>query len=97
MGLLHEERGDTERAIEAFEAAVRLAPEKMDYAKVLAKRYHETCGRSIDALNLLRRAFEADENDRTTLLMIGEILHAVGREKEALYFMETAVRLVANG
>jgi FkbM family methyltransferase len=97
MGLLHEERGDTERAIEAFEAAVRLAPEKMDYAKVLAKRYHETCGRSIDALNLLRRAFEADENDGTTLLMIGEILHAVGREKEALYFMETAERLVANG
>ena len=82
-GLLHERCGEPARAIEFFEEALRLTPENTTFLKFLARRYHETCGKSVEALGLLRQSFEKDSDDPSIHQLIGEILHTLGRVEEA--------------
>ena len=96
-GLLYERCGEPARAIEFFEKALRLAPENTTFLKFLARRYHETCGKSVEALGLLRQSFEKDSDDPSIHQLIGEILHTLGRVEEARYFRETAERLICEG
>lgn len=96
-GLLHERCGEPARAIEFFEEALRLTPENTTFLKSLARRYHETCGKSVEALGLLRQSFEKDSDDPSIHQLIGEILHTLGRVEEARYFRETAERLICEG
>jgi hypothetical protein len=96
-GLLHERRGEPVRAVESFATAVRLAPENPNYLKCLARQYHKTCGRSVEALGLLRQSFEKHSKDPSIHQLIAEILHTLGRAEEARYFRETAERLICEG
>ena len=93
QGMLLEHRGERTASVPLFEAAAKLAPDNAKHARKLAICYHETCGRSVDALALLNRLLEKDVRDRETYQAIGQIMFSLGQTEDARYFHEIAARL----
>jgi tetratricopeptide (TPR) repeat protein len=93
LGLLLEKRGEKRVAVSYFESAVKFAPDNMNYLKKLAFCYHKTCGRSGEALSLLQKVIEIDNNDHSTYQAVAQICQSVGRQDDAAYFNEIAQRL----
>jgi glycosyltransferase involved in cell wall biosynthesis/Flp pilus assembly protein TadD/uncharacterized Rossmann fold enzyme len=93
LGLLLEKRGERKLAVSYFESAVKIAPENAGYMKKLAFCYHDTCGKSGEALCLLQRALEINDNDHTAYQAVAQICKCVGRLDDADYFNEIAQKI----
>lgn len=93
LGLLLEKRGERRVAVSYFESAVKFAPANINYLKKLAFCYHKTCGRSGEAMSLLQKVLEIDNNDHSAYQAVAQICQSVGREDDAAYFNEIAQRL----
>jgi len=82
LGELYARRGDTPRAIAAYEVAVRLRPDvAAPYVNV--SLLYNKIGRNRDAETALRRALEIDPRSAAAHLNLGMLLGEVGRISEA--------------
>ena len=90
LGLLANEEGKTERAIELLEKAARLAPDSATDLSNLASAYIQA-GRPGDALPLLETAVRLDPREPNVLFNRARALEDLGRRAEAIAAWETFV------
>jgi len=91
LGRLHERRGDTARAIAAYEVAIRLRPD-MAAPLVNVSLLYNKVGRNADAETALRRALAIDPGSAAAHLNLGLLLGGLGRFSEAEAALRTAVK-----
>ncbi|MBI4299897.1 MAG: tetratricopeptide repeat protein [Chloroflexi bacterium] len=94
LGLAHEALGDSERAREAFERAVALAPNEDIYHLNLG-RWYAAAGRYDDAIPELLAAQGAG-NGAELHHLLGQALEAAGRHQEALVEYEKAITIAPD-
>ncbi len=90
LGLLANEEGKSDRAIELLEKAARLAPDSASDLSNLASAYIQT-GRPADALPLLETAVRLDPRDPNVLFNRARALEDLGRRPEAIAAWEAFV------
>lgn len=88
LGLLANEEGKTERAIELLEKAAALAPDSPSDLSNLASAYIRT-GRPAEALPLLEKAVRSDPRDPNILFNHARALEDLGRREEAIAAWES--------
>jgi tetratricopeptide (TPR) repeat protein len=96
-GVLSAQCGDRQAAVPFFEAAVKLDSGNPTYLNELAWCYHETLGRSADALDLLKKALQAGRGQQETCRSISRILYSVGQPENARHFESMAAELIMAG
>jgi tetratricopeptide (TPR) repeat protein len=96
-GLLFEESGDIQKAIEEFKGALAKAPEDPDLQLRVGSAY-VAIGRSDDALPMLRKVIEKRPTSAEAHHYIGRALMLRGRaeQTEALRYLKRAVDLDPN-
>jgi len=85
-------KGDTKRAIERLEKALRLAPDFYEARNNLGVQYQKS-GRLEDAESEFRRAHELNRNAAQPLINIGSLWLEQGNFQPALVVLREAVRL----
>ncbi|MCU0222947.1 MAG: tetratricopeptide repeat protein [Acidobacteria bacterium] len=88
LGMLANEEGRTDRAIELLEKAAKLAPGSAVELSNLASAYIQA-GRPADALPLLDRAVTLDPRDPNALFNRARALEDLGRKAEAIAAWES--------
>ncbi len=93
LGVLYYQKGEKEKALGFYEAAVRLAPENSIFQKNLADMYFIEFNRIKDALGIYFQLLQKDPTDIETLMAAGYISKAVNRIDDAVIFFERVLDL----
>lgn len=93
LGVISYNLGDTVGAQVAYEQAVKLAPDNMNFKKNLADLYFVAAGRPDDAIYLYLEMFRQNPRDLELLTALGQICQTVGRPDEAKTFYRRALEI----
>jgi len=93
LGVLYYEQGDTEKAIEHYEQAARLAPDNPTFQKNMADFYCVESGNLEEALKIYLKVLEANPTDIETLRAIGDVCVSVGKIGDARVFYKRVLDL----
>jgi tetratricopeptide (TPR) repeat protein/glycosyltransferase involved in cell wall biosynthesis len=93
LGVLYYEAGDKNKALEAYEQAVQLAPSEHTYLKNLADFYLIEQGRAEDAMKLYLRVLEANPQDIESLIASGMVCAALGQVEDAKLFYNRVIEI----
>ena len=93
LGVVAYQLGDLGAAQVAYEQAVKLEPDNMNFRKNLADLYFVAVGRPDDAIHLYLELFKEYPRDIEILSALGQICQAVGRPDEAKTFYRRALEV----
>ena len=93
LGVIYQQRGDTEKSLHHHEAAVLRDPANATFKRNLAGLYFSELGRNDDAIFILTELLRSDPNNVETLSGLAQIALAIGRSDEAVIFLDKIVEL----
>jgi tetratricopeptide (TPR) repeat protein len=93
LGVLYFETGEKEKAVSAYEQAVRLAPTDHTYRKNLADIYLMEQGRIQEAMKLYLGVLEENPQDLESLIGCGMISAHVGQTEDARVFYNRVIEI----
>ena len=93
LGVLRHRLGDPQGARYAYERAVELQPDNINFRKNLADLYFAELGMADDAISIYLDLFRLNPRDIETLSSLGHICNEVGRPEEAKSFYRRALEI----
>ena len=93
LGVVAYQLGDLGAAQVAYEQAVKLEPDNMNFLKNLADLYFVAVGRTDDAIHMYLDMFRQQPRDIELLTALAQICQAVGRPDEARSFYRRVLEI----
>ncbi len=95
IGMIYDDRGDYNKAIETFLRALKYKPKDSNILKNLALAYRHKKDYP-DALAIIEKAIDIDENNPDLLILKGNILFDMGRFPDAVKSYTKALGIAPN-